>query len=356
MNRFSGYSIVLNRTIRTTGTTLGRAANGPYPGVYCCVYDAGATTLALIYSPGLSQRNNPFLVGPDGFFEFFGLASAYDLIFSISIPATNYPGEAGPAGPQGDAGPQGPQGAIGPQGLPGSTGSTGATGPQGPTGSIGPQGPQGIKGDTGATGPQGPTGITGTTGATGPQGPQGAAGPQGTTGNTGLTGSQGPQGVKGDTGLTGPQGSAGPTGNTGTAGTQGPQGPQGVTGNTGPQGPQGIQGATGPAGNVALCWPIGGIRYSSCGAHSTGSEAEFLRRALELRSDGAAIDLALTETTQPPPVAWEDAAGVLEHSALMKRADASAQARLAKIAKLGEMLRTPMAPRFQMEEPAWRRR
>ena len=86
MNAFSGFSIALNQTIRTTGTTIGAPADGQYPGVYCTVYDAGTANVSVIYTDTSNQKSNPFLVNTDGGFKFYGLASSYDLIFRTRSP------------------------------------------------------------------------------------------------------------------------------------------------------------------------------------------------------------------------------------------------------------------------------
>jgi hypothetical protein len=78
---FTGFSNVLNVIIHTGGATPGPPANGPYPGVYCSVYDSGTTNLAAILGP------NPFLVNADGSFSFYGPASEYELLFSTSVSA-----------------------------------------------------------------------------------------------------------------------------------------------------------------------------------------------------------------------------------------------------------------------------
>jgi len=95
MQTFRGWVGPLDTTIRTTGLT-GSAPVDLYPGTMCAVYTAGTTTLATILPPNSlgGSMPNPFLVGADGAFAFQGAASAYDLVFSVGLPATTTVHEA----------------------------------------------------------------------------------------------------------------------------------------------------------------------------------------------------------------------------------------------------------------------
>lgn len=76
---------------------------------------------------------------------------------------------------------------------------------------------------------------------------------------------------------------------------------------------------------------------------------DYEKRPPEFRERLLAIQTELPWTDQ-------DTAGIKEHAARVEREAKREKSLLAKRSRLGEMLRAPFAPRFQAEEPAWRKR
>lgn len=104
----------------------------------------------------------------------------------------------------------------------------------------------------------------------------------------------------------------------------------------------------------ACCsWRIGGVTYISCGGHGADREEGFLRTALALREEEA--DEAFRERVRnalvPPPLEPTRQPDPVDRDALAREA-ARDQARAAKVAELGRLLRQPMAPRFAAEPQA----
>jgi hypothetical protein len=107
---------------------------------------------------------------------------------------------------------------------------------------------------------------------------------------------------------------------------------------------------------------VGGVRFTCCSGHGQG-DLEFLAGALRLReaeSDAALRERWRNKIRYPEPAeplsAPVDTAALKAQAERVEREAKREQKRLAKISQLADMLRKPMAPRFQPEEPAWRKR
>lgn len=101
MNTFQGWATPIGIVTHTTGVSgIPNQVNGPFPGLSCSVFNTGTQVYATIFSTEGGLYPNPFYYATDGTLFFQGPLSGYDLVSSLTIPATvAYPPVTIPAYP-----------------------------------------------------------------------------------------------------------------------------------------------------------------------------------------------------------------------------------------------------------------